>query len=241
MESADEKKPFEEPDNGVSIGDGSPFQYVPPPLPPRDDAATDTAPLPVVQDGVSASDLPDTFGPFRRHLKEPFLRLLPTSYSPKPYRVLAWSGLGVIAFALLANANRTHWGLLIGSVSFGVTIFLYPLRREIHRWWHRRIKITRTSAGYEIEYLEPDSAVFMFTGENSVEEIEGSRKITLHRSLVEKFFFWGCGSIVISGKIDGPGEGDLSNVPNVKKLYAFLRNEAPRQAWWARVFQNIRH
>lgn len=227
MEPGDERKPFEPPDNGVSISGGSEYQYVPPPLPQKYENLGDTAPIPLVDsDDEQGESLPDVIGPFRRHIKEPLFRLLPTKYSPKPYRVFAWSGLGVIVFSLLANARETHVGLLIGSLAFGALLFCYPFMREVYRWWHRLIKITRTKSGFKIEYTEPDSAFFLFAGEGSEEEIEGSRKMTLRRSLVEKFIFWGCGSIEISGKIDGSGEGDLSNVPRVKELYAFLRTRS---------------
>ena len=229
--------PFEPLDDGVAIGEHSPRQDVPyspktellpiqdppPSYPPHGQYAAE----PVVQDQEQEEDDEGNAKnkrTFRRHLREPLLRILPTRYSPKWYRVLLAFGLLVlVAAAGVYMANGQNMVLMAGC-AVAVMLFAYPTLRETYRWRHRLVILQRTETGIRITYREPSCIWLGFNGDGdgNVTILEGSTEFNSRINWPNRLVFWGCGDLLIAGKVEAGGSPLLENVPNIKQVREFL-------------------
>ena len=161
---------------------------------------------------------------FRRHLREPLLRILPTRYSPKWYRVLLAFGLLVlVAAAGVYMANGQNMVLMAGC-AVAVMLFAYPTLRETYRWRHRLVILQRTETGIRITYREPSNIWLAFNGDGdgNVTTLEGSTEFNSRINWPNRLVFWGCGDLLIAGKVEAGGSPLLENVPNIKQVREFL-------------------
>lgn len=230
MNHGDEKRPYERP-NGLIIGEPSPYQYVPPPLAPKEPVqnlydATDTEPLRQITDPIEIDETKqdaheDYF--FYRHWREPFLRLVPSRYVVKTY--LALYLMGGLMFGLSVYFIQSQ-GLasLLFVATLGVLVIVLPLYREIYRWRKRTVLIEHTKHGVRITYGEPDNIFLLFNGDGdgNVTTLEGSTEFNSKISWPNKLLFWGCGNLIIAGKVEGGAPPLLVNVPHIKNVRAFL-------------------
>ena len=238
--------PFEPLDDGVAIGEHSPRQDVPhspktemlpiqgmpPSYPPHGQYVAEPAQgqeqehddQPEEDDEDSAKNTRT----FRRHLREPLLRILPTRYSPKWYRVLLAFGLLVlVAAAGVYMANGQNMVLMAGC-AVAVMLFAYPTLRETYRWRHRLVILQRTETGIRITYREPSCIWLGFNGDGdgNVTILEGSTEFNSRINWPNRLVFWGCGDLLIAGKVEAGGSPLLENVPNIKQVREFLSQAA---------------
>ena len=234
--------PFEPLDDGVAIGEHSPRQDVPhspktemlpiqgmpPSYPPHGQYVAEPAQgqeqehddQPEEDDEDSAKNTRT----FRRHLREPLLRILPTRYSPKWYRVLAVLGLLILAVASGVYAANDQDVVLLAGCAVAVGLFAYPTLRETYRWRHRLVILQRTETGIRITYREPSNIWLGFNGDGdgNVTILEGSTEFNSRINWPNRVVFWGCGDLLIAGKVEAGGSPLLENVPHIKQVREFL-------------------
>lgn len=164
---------------------------------------------------------------FRYHLRDIFERLLVHRIGPQWYTFLIYFSLAlftvpIVMMIIVMRLDLPHlWILLLSSVPVG----FYPVGREIHRHLKRTRRLIRLEKGVLIEYAEPTSLFWGFTGDGDGDEtfLEGSIERRIRIGFLNRIVFWGCGDLTIFGKVEG-GKVSFENVPNVKHLQAFLSN-----------------
>jgi hypothetical protein len=244
MEQGDAKKPFQEPDNGVTRSEGSPFQEVkrtePPygPSEPRSlsDGDTTTEPIPLIlHDAPTGSEIEEDAQDeveeyfFRRHLRDILERLFVRDIGPRWYTPFVYSGLVllVVPIVVMIVAARVDLTFAWLSIACSLLVSWYPLGREIYRHYTRTVRLFRSPRGILIIYKQPTSLFWGFTGDGNDDEsfLEGSTEIRKRIGFLNRFPFFGCGDITIYGKVEG-GRIDFRNVPHVNRLQRFLSTRA---------------
>lgn len=235
MQQGDEHRPFEDPDSGLILGEPSPFQYVPPPLPSNkpledsgDEVNTKPIQLPEQSDVPGASKRPTEYF-FRRHLRDALERLFVRSIGPRWYTPLVYSSLVllVVPIAAMVMLGRIDLSFAWISIFVGLLLSWYPVGREVYRHYTRTVRLVRTErGGLNIFYGQPTSLFWGFTGSGNDDEsfLEGSTETRKSVGLLNRFPFVGCGDIVIYGKVEG-GRIDFRNVPHVNRLQQFLSSK----------------
>lgn len=252
MDQGDEKKPFQEPDNGVMRSEGNPFQSViplPPPsphippippqpsLPTSGDETFDTMPIPIVEAAIDSEDCSESGAEdddrrevyfFRRHLRDILERLLVRSIGPRWYTPFVYTGLVLFILPIVVMVALIRVDLSSAWISLFVSLLIswYPVGREIYRHHTRTVKLIRSERGIQIIYRQPTSLFWGFTGDGDEDEsfLEGSTEIRKRIGFLNRFPFFGCGDITIYGKVEG-GRIDFRNVPRVKRLQRFLSTQ----------------
>lgn len=237
MDERAPRGPFEEPDNGVYIGEPSPKQFVPPPIPtnripviPDGESYykenTDTEPLEVidieVKDQNTESSDEEVFF-FRRGIRDVLSRLFTRRRTPVVFLVLLYGGfIAIVAPVVIFLLNPNH-PLQAGWIGLGVLLSSYPVTREIYRWRTRTVTMVKTAKGMHITYHQPTNILLWFsgTGNGDTAFIEGSVATSMQTDWLNRLIFWGCGTIIISAKIEAD-KAHFDNIPNVKELQAFL-------------------
>lgn len=195
---------------------------------------TDTTPLEVVEEVYEDEDFEDEDEDdesyfFRRHWREPVLRLIPSPYTIRGYMVVALLGVvailvgGFFLFFGGATAQASSTVLCIFGVIVGVLLMAYPVTREVYRWRKRQVHIFKENGSVKVLYREPDNILLLFNGDGdgNVTTLEGSTEINIEISWPNRLFFWGCGNMLIAGKVEG-GAPVIRNVPHVRQVRAFM-------------------
>lgn len=162
---------------------------------------------------------------FRRHWREPLFRLLPFSkYCIRFYRWLYGFGFTLAAVGI-------SYGIVIKQadpILLGIVLLIlgnvYPIIREVYRWRKRIVLLEHTDQGLKISYGEPDNVWLGFNGDGDGNSttLEGSSEFNTKITWLNKLVFWGCGDLVIAGKVEAGGPPLLHNVPKIKKVKEFL-------------------
>lgn len=226
MDERSPKKPFEEPDNGVIISPVSSYQPV---LPPPTNEDADTRPLEVVTpedefpDEERAEDDQRTYGPFRRHWREPFLRLVAPHGGLRWYLPFVYGGPLILivssVFLYFTGGQPFRWEW----IALGLFLPSYPVGREIYRWRRRMVYLEWAGERIKITCYEPTSIFWGFTGSGNGDSwtFEGSTAFHLRITFANRLIFWGCGDLIVTGKVEGRPPS-LDNIPHVRRVRAFL-------------------
>lgn len=238
---SDEETPhFKMPDYGVYTGEQNPrvdvparlpktqpIPMFPPSYPPKgyaDETPEDMVTADEDAEGEQESGEDEPKYSFRRHWREPLLRVLPTPYSPKAYLWLLVLSILVLAAATGAYAATGNNPALLAGCAVAVSLASYPIAREVYRWKERVVTMYLTETGVRIVYREPDNLFFGFNGDGNgnVTVLEGSTEFNSRINWPNKLVFWGCGDLFIAGKVESGGSPLLENVPHIKQVRAFL-------------------
>lgn len=164
---------------------------------------------------------------FRYHIRDVLERLLVHRIGPRWYTFFVYTSLVlfVIPIVVMAVSLRLDLSFAWISLFISVVIGFYPVGREIHRHLRRTRRLVRLEKGVLIEYAEPTSLFWGFTGDGDGDEtfLEGSIERRIRIGFLNRIVFWGCGDLTIFGKVEG-GKVSFENVPHVKRLQAFLSN-----------------
>lgn len=235
---------FDSPDDGVVVGEPSPRQSVfriprtqaiplfdpPPSFPPKGSVEAQSGVSDAVQEEGSEEEQSDLSAMyvFRRHWREPLLRILPTKYAPRWY--LWVYALSIIVLAIAAGvyvSSQEDTVLMVGCAA-SVLLVAYPVIREVYRWKMRVVTIYRTKAGLRIVSREPDFVLLGFNGDGNGDDtkLEGSTSSKSHINWPNKLLFWGCGDLEIAGKVESGGSPPhFENIPHIKRVRQFLEGD----------------
>lgn len=177
-----------------------------------------------IEEDVSRDDLVYYF---RYHIRDLLERLLVHRIGPRWYTFFVYTGLTLFIIPILVMVVTLRLDVPFAWISLSVSVLVsfYPIGREIHRHLKRTRRLVRTDKGVLIEYAEPTSLFWGFTGDGDGDEtfLEGSIERRIRIGFLNRLVFWGCGDLTIFGKVEG-GKVSFENVPNVKRLQAFLSN-----------------
>lgn len=164
---------------------------------------------------------------FRYHIRDLLERLLIHRIGPRWYTFFVYTGLILFVVPIIVMGVTLRLDLPYAWISMfcGVLASFYPIGREIHRHLRRTRRLVRLEKGVLIEYEEPTSLFWGFTGDGDGDEtfLEGSIERRIRIGFLNRIVFWGCGDLTIFGKVEG-GKVSFENVPHVKRLQAFLSN-----------------
>lgn len=229
---ASQKKPFEKPDDGVII-EPSPtgYQSV---LPPESQGRMDTQPLEVVEpEDESFEEIEDdtnrhVYGPFRRHWREPVLRLVAPQGALKWYLPFVYGGLLTLLVSSIFEYATPDQSIHPGWFGLGLLLPSYPVGREIYRWRRQMVHLEWVGERIVITCYEPTSIFWGFTGSGNGDswKFEGSTAFHLRITFANRLIFWGCGDLIVSGKVEGGRAPSLNNIPHVRRVRAFLNKPA---------------
>jgi len=146
----------------------------------------------------------------------------PIEYLPFTYGGLAATIIPVAVFFLAPGQT-----VAIGWIFFGLLLLFVPVTREIYRWRTRVVLMQFTESGMRIVYLQPKLLLlgFLGNGNDDTELIEGSVSNSMRTNTLNRVMFIGCGDLTIAAKIEAD-KARFQNVPNVKRLQAFLAKVA---------------
>jgi hypothetical protein len=164
---------------------------------------------------------------FRYHVRDLLERLFVHRIGPRWYTFFVYTGLVLFIVPIIVMVVTLRLDLPFAWISMfvGTAVSFYPIGREIHRYLRRTRRLVRLEKGVLIEYAEPTSLFWGFTGDGDGDEtfLEGSIERRIRIGFLNRIVFWGCGDLTIFGKVEG-GKVSFENVPNVKHLQAFLSN-----------------
>lgn len=161
-------------------------------------------------------------------------------YYSRLLRILRSKQVVKVAYFLVVSATSIAtllalYGLMYGAdpsgvwqplaIVLGVSVLVYAPYREWYRWRARTVLIELTKHGAtRITYGEPDNVFLAFNGDGdgNVTSLEGSTEFNRQISWPNKLLFWGCGNLLLAGKVEGGAPPLLVNVPHVKRVQAFL-------------------
>ena len=80
--------------------------------------------------------------------------------------------------------------------------------------------LQRTETGIRITYREPSNIWLGFNGDGdgNVTILEGSTEFNSRINWPNRLVVWGCGDLLIAGKVEAGGSPLLEIVPNIKQV-----------------------